>query len=139
MMPHYWRGLVDADGTVMAVPNQWQVSLVGSRSVVHGFAEWVREIVPTTAKPKQIGKIWKFAVRGRVRCRAVALALYGDCPVALERKAARAATLVAAGPAKRVGHPTSPETRLLIGRKAKQRWAMKRVTLTAAAGQDSLW
>lgn len=122
LMRHYWRGLIDADGTIMAVRNQWQVSLVGSRSVVRGFAEWTRSLAPEiAAQPSQVGNIWKFAVRGRVRCRLVAHALYDDCSTALARKAERAATLIAAGPPMRVGHETSLETRLKIGEAARQR------------------
>lgn len=126
LMRHYWRGLIDADGTIMAVPNQWQISLVGSRSVVHAFADWVRSLIPeTTAQPAQVGNIWRFCVRGRVRCRAIARVLYEDCPTALDRKKARAEALVAAGPAVRVGHKTTLATRLKIGNVARERHARK--------------
>lgn len=120
LMPHYWRGLVDGDGTVMAKPGQWEIRLIGSRAVVGGFERWVKGMLPRAAgRSVQIGAIWRFRVRGRVLCRALASILYGDdCPVALERKAERAAALVAAGPPRRLGHPTSPETRLLLSRVA---------------------
>jgi hypothetical protein len=126
LMRHYWRGLVDADGTIMATRNQWQVSLVGSRAVVRGFAEWARGILPgIVAHPRQHDSIWFFGVRGRVRCRAVAEVLYGDCATALDRKMERAQALIAAGPAVRVGHPTSPETKAKIGNAARQRHALR--------------
>lgn len=138
LMPHYWRGLIDADGTIMATRNQWQISLVGSKSVVHAFADWVRQIVPTPAKTKQIGNIWIFKVRGRVQCRTVAEALYGDSLTALSRKAIRAAELIAAGPPKRIGHPTSPETRLLLSRVAGRPPGKMR-TLASGWRQGSLF
>jgi hypothetical protein len=126
LMRHYWRGLIDADGTIMAARDQWQVSLVGSQGVVHGFADWVRGLIPeTTARPHRKGNIWIFRVRGRVRCRAIALALYGDCASVLDRKKQRADKLIAAGPAKRVGHPTTQVTRIKIGQAARERHALK--------------
>jgi hypothetical protein len=142
LMRHYWRGLIDADGTIMATHNQWQVSLVGSKDSVHGFAEWTRSIAPViTAHPKPIGNIWFFGVRGRVQCRAIAEALYGDCSTALDRKRERAQALIAAGPPLRIGHPTSTETKLKIGQAARQRhalriaqeeaWPRRKPTLTA--------
>lgn len=126
LMRHYWRGLVDADGTLMVTPKQWQVSLVGTKAVVSAFGEWARTIVPRiSAQPSPNGNIWRFAVRGRVCCRAVAEALYGDCSTALDRKLARAQSLIAAGPAKRVGHPSTPETNRKIGDAARQRYALR--------------
>jgi hypothetical protein len=126
LMRHYWRGLIDADGTIMAKPNQWQISLVGSQAEVHGFADWVKMQVPaTTAQPAQVGKIWKFALRGRVRCRVLAKILYEDAPTVLDRKKTRADALIAAGPGARVGHLTSTETKLKIGNAARERHARK--------------
>ena len=98
LMPHYWRGLVDADGSI-GIPPNWEVSLVGTRAVVSGFSEWVRGIEPgITAQPRPHKSIWGFALGGRVFSRSVVGALYEDAPVALQRKAERAAALIATGP-----------------------------------------
>jgi len=126
LMRHYWRGLIDADGTLVAgaVRNRWQVSLVGSKPIVHAFAGWVRGLLPkTVAQPHQKLNIWLFRITGRVGSRVLAEALYGGCTIALERKAERAAAIIASGPPKRLGHPTSPETRLKLSRLARERHA----------------
>ncbi len=127
LMRHYWRGLVDGDGTVITGRNRWQVSLVGSKSVVHGFADWVRGVIPgTAATAKPVDTIWFFGVGGRVQCRAVAEALYGDCSTALERKLARATALIAAGPPWRLGHENSPESRLKVSATKRRQHAERK-------------
>jgi hypothetical protein len=100
LMPHYWRGLVDADGSIGTAPH-WGISLVGTESVTTAFGEWARGAEPALAARSLPHKsIWKFVISGRVSAQAVVRALYGDCSVALPRKAERAAALIASGPRK---------------------------------------
>lgn len=99
LMPHYWRGLVDADGHIGAAPH-WGIQLVGTKSVVTAFREWALSIEPSvvaTARPHKA--IWRFSVGGRVNSQPVARALYLPGFIALPRKAERAAALIASGPA----------------------------------------
>ncbi len=98
LMPHYWRGLVDADGHIVLGPD-WELGLVGTESVVTAFGEWARSAEPLIGAQAHPHKaIWKFAVGGRILARTVAQALYEDAATALPRKAKRAAALIATGP-----------------------------------------
>lgn len=98
LMPHYWRGLVDADGHIILGPD-WELGLVGTEAVTTAFGVWAKSVEPlieAAANPHK--SIWKFTVGGRVLARTVAQALYGDAVTALSRKAERAAALIASGP-----------------------------------------
>lgn len=114
LMPHYWRGLVDADGTLIPV-SPWAVSLVGLKPVVSAFNDWMRGVYPSariTPRPR-VGILWAASISGRLGAQAVAGALYGDGAVALDRKADRAMAILAAMPLK--GPATgdrSPEARV---------------------------
>lgn len=98
LMPHYWRGLVDADGYIGKEPD-WGMGLVGTLAVVTAFGKWVVEVEPSvTAQPRPNKSIWRFTVGGRVNTQPVVRALYLPGDVALPRKAERAAALIASGP-----------------------------------------
>lgn len=98
LMPHYWRGLVDADGHIGLGP-RWEIDLVGTESVVTAFGAWATSMEPLIRAQAHPHKaIWKFSVSGRILARAVAQALYRDTSPALPRKAERAAALIATGP-----------------------------------------
>jgi hypothetical protein len=95
LMPHYWRGVIDGDGTLGIGPTWW-VGLVGTRALVDAFRAWVQGFLPSaSAAPRQIGNIWCLKFGGRMTCRTIALALYQDSPVALDRKGALAVALMA--------------------------------------------
>jgi hypothetical protein len=97
LMPHYWRGLFDGDGSIYKVSTRsdWCLSICGSRACVEGFAEWARGISGGTARPRQIRDTacWMWAVTGGRKPQALASALYAGAVVALERKCQLAAEL----------------------------------------------
>jgi hypothetical protein len=100
LMPHYWRGFVDADGHVSRGP-QWTLGLVGTYEVARAFGVWAQAVEPSIrARVRPNKSIWKFVVSGRLNAQAVATALYGDAPVVLSRKAERAGVLITSGPRK---------------------------------------
>ena len=101
LMPHYWRGLVDADGTIDAV-NSFAVRLVGTKPVATAFRDWIRSVRPSARiRPKhRQGILWEAGISGRLGAQVIAEALYGDCTAALARKAERAAALMVALPPK---------------------------------------
>ena len=104
LIPHYWRGLVDADGHIARGPG-WQIDLVGTEAVVTAFGAWAKSVEPSIGAQAHPHKtIWKFAIGGRILARTVARALYEDAATALPRKAERAAVLIG-----RVPHGKSTE------------------------------
>lgn len=87
---HYWRGLVDGDGSIRntgAPP--YSIRLAGTEAIVRGFYSFVRERLGI------LGKITLYSCGNRVHtvtyakysdiC-AIAKLLYNNCSVALSRK-----------------------------------------------------
>lgn len=128
----YWRGFMDADGTIGIAP-AWRVALCGTLPVVEAFGDWVRTVAPRfRAKPVRKGLIWDLGINGRVMGREVVQTLYLPDDVALSRKASRAQALIATGP-RYFGSPawreqmkavhSTPEM-VAIGRQsARKRWS----------------
>ncbi len=94
LMPHYWRGMVDGDGSVTINGNGVWISFVGSEAVVRGLLAWAHEVCGTNATARQgtAGNrgYWVTQIGGTVMVRDVLWALYDDAPVALARKKALA-------------------------------------------------
>ena len=89
LMPHFWRGLFDGDGSICKVKGRtdWALSICGSRACVEGFASWAMAITGSTAQVSLIrGECWRWAVVGSRKPQLLAEALYRDATVALDRK-----------------------------------------------------
>jgi hypothetical protein len=93
LMPHYWRGLYDGDGTIF--PNsrhqgEWTIGICGSRPCVEAFSEWARLICGSKAKAyisnKRSPDCWSWRTAGGFMPQRLAAALYADATVALARK-----------------------------------------------------
>ena len=98
LMRHYWRGVIDGDGTIGTYDGEAKLGLCGSRALVEAFLEWAKGICGTTASPRQ-GKqgnrrYWLLALGGNRRLPQLLAALYDDAPVALARKKAEADHIV---------------------------------------------
>ena len=98
LMPHYWRGVIDGDGTIGTYDGEAKLGLCGSQPLVEAFLEWAKPICGTTASPRQ-GKqgnrrYWLLALGGNKRLPPLLSALYDDAPVALARKKAEADHIV---------------------------------------------
>ena len=97
-MRHYWRGMVDGDGTIGTYDGDAKLGLCGSLALVEAFLEWAKDICGTTANPRQ-GKqgnrrYWLLALGGNQRLPKLLAVLYDDAPVALARKKAEADFIV---------------------------------------------
>lgn len=87
LMRHYWRGMVDGDGSLARKgENLYTVFLCGSEACVRGFAAWAAELCGTTAKPYTRTGCWYISISGRHQVRKLVQALYGDAAVSLDRK-----------------------------------------------------
>jgi len=100
LMPHYWRGLVDADGTIGLGP-RWLLNLVGTQAVVTAFGAWALSVEPSIrARVRPHKSIWSFTIGGRILAQSAAQVLYGQDGPALPRKRDRAVMLLSSGPRK---------------------------------------
>lgn len=103
LMPHYWRGLVDGDGSITINDTGVYLSFVGSEAVARSFREWAHQVSGTNAAARQgkpgssywvvqvggVGRSERFPFRESTPLRLLA-ALYDDALVALARKKALA-------------------------------------------------
>ena len=108
LMPHYWRGLFDGDGTIFKTVNHphrpnggcemWWTGICGSSYCVEAFAEWARLITGSRAKAgvanKRSPDCWAWKTGGGLKPQLLAKALYGNASIALARKEALARTLM---------------------------------------------
>ena len=91
LMPHYWRGMVDGDGSVPG--KSFTVTLAGSYEVVSAFVGWARVLCGTGINPtrdKRSPDHWRAIMGGRADVLEMLHVLYDDAPVALDRKKALA-------------------------------------------------
>lgn len=87
LMPHYWRGMMDGDGSLARKSGDlFTVFLCGSEAVIQAFTKWASEVCGTKAKPYTHSNIWYIAVSGRYQVPKLVRALYEDAPVSLDRK-----------------------------------------------------
>lgn len=84
---HFWRGVIDGDGSVFFSDGVPYISLCGSNDVVSSFREWCIgqgasagiNVVVTKAGLSQIQY-------GRKAARLITRALYRECSISLDRK-----------------------------------------------------
>ncbi len=107
LMPHYWRGMVDGDGSLARkTEGLWTVFLCGSEACVRAFAAWASGICGTTAKPYYRAGCLYISISGRHQVPKLVRALYADAPVSLERKQETADRILSAEePRRKPGPP----------------------------------
>lgn len=91
LMRHYWRGMVDGDGSVPG--KAYSVTLVGSYDVTAAFAEWANGVCGSAVNPSRDRRSpdhWRVCIGGGRQVPVLVRALYGDSAVALDRKQALA-------------------------------------------------
>lgn len=93
LMRHYFRGLIDGDGTVgkycySNLSPRWKIGLCGSRAILESFSNWVINYANINSSPKifQQGKIHVIKYEGTKISRQLANVLYSDCTIFLDRK-----------------------------------------------------
>jgi transposase len=98
LMPHFWRGLVDGDGSLARNGKRKGrvVQLSGSEACVRAFAAWASAICGTNARPRFRANCWHFVAGGRRQVEELIRILYGDAPTSLDRKQAIADQVLAA-------------------------------------------
>ena len=105
-MPHYWRGMLDGDGSLAARADVWTVFLCGSEACVRAFSMGTR-ICGTTATPYYNTGCWYISISGRYQVPKLVRALYADAPVSLDRKQETADPILAAEEPRRKPGPPS--------------------------------
>jgi hypothetical protein len=130
LMPHFWRGLFDGDGS-LAIKDETQFTafLCGSEACVRAFQAWAHEICGTEATPYFRTGCWYVSIAGRYQVPKLVRAMYADAPVSLDRKQERADAILAAdGPRKKPGPASrfATEEEALANRRKVHREAQRR-------------
>ena len=95
LLPHYWRGIFDGDGTITLAwarrfgAIKWTVSLVGNKEIVSGFETFVRQRTGWETRvdlDKPGSRIFKVRYSGVALPQAILSVLYRDATIFLERK-----------------------------------------------------
>lgn len=86
LIRHYWRGLVDGDGSVTECSDKPMVSLNGTLAVVEALSSWVGLKCGRSMPIRQVRGIFEARATGSEFARVVSRFLYGSCKVFLERK-----------------------------------------------------
>jgi len=87
---HYWRGLIDGDGSLHVNPigsnPKYRVSLVGSKFIVEGFSTWVKSFTESRANVRPHKSIWEIKYGGTFLPSLISKMLYDNSLVYLDRK-----------------------------------------------------
>ncbi len=97
---HYYRGLVDADGSIFRSVSkrgyvQWVVTCVGNRFMMDGYAAFLSRHIGKTPKIRSTKSIYQVPVSGIVWAKNTARLLYEGASIGLERKCLLAAEVLA--------------------------------------------
>jgi predicted transcriptional regulator len=105
LMPHYWRGMIDGDGSLaFKGDGVYTVFLCGSEATVQAFTAWAAGLCGTKAKPYTHSNCWYISISGRYQVPGLVRVLYENAPVSLDRKQKIADLILAAdGPRKKPG------------------------------------
>jgi hypothetical protein len=131
LMPHFWRGLFDGDGSLaIKSPTLFTAFLCGSEPCVRGFRAWAHEVCGTEATPYFRTGCWYVSISGRYQVPVLVRAMYAGAPVSLDRKQERADAILAAdaprkkpGPASRFAtEEEALANRRKVGREKQRRY-----------------
>lgn len=87
---HYYRGLIDGDGSIYAhsknSKESFYISLVGSKYIVKSFANFISSKIKTKAKAKQRRNIYAVYYGGNYIVKQIVKLLYSNSNIYLDRK-----------------------------------------------------
>ncbi len=95
LLPHYWRGVFDGDGTIAQTWGRrlgaikWTVALVGNKEIVSGFEAFMQQCTGWEARvelDKPGSHIFKVRYSGVALPQAILHVLYHNATIFLERK-----------------------------------------------------
>jgi hypothetical protein len=92
LMRHYWRGVVDGDGSIYFSKRNkiWVVGVAGSFPMISGFVEFINPYIVSKAKINSVGKIFTVVYGGNELPKTILSVLYNECTIYLDRKKALA-------------------------------------------------
>lgn len=83
---HFWRGVVDGDGSIGCYNNKVKISLTCSNFIIDQFIHFVKSFSYTKANKRKRDGSYGFSVYGNKVATTVIHKLYSDCSISLDRK-----------------------------------------------------
>jgi hypothetical protein len=98
LLKHYWRGILEGDGNICysKTNKRWQMSLVGNKAIVDGFAQFISYYAVSRAKPRKLNNnVFVIQYAGITLSRNIIKVLYDGATIYLDRKKALADQAIA--------------------------------------------
>ncbi len=86
LMRHFWRGVIDGDGSITTKRWYEEIRLVGSKAICNGFADWASAMTSCHVGVCEHRAIWQARISGRHQVSNVLSLLYEDANFSLRRK-----------------------------------------------------
>jgi hypothetical protein len=99
LMRHYWRGMVDGDGSIVrhaGERDKWRLTLCGTEACMEAFRTWAAPVCGSAARVRPYRNIFTWTAGGLASPQALARELYDGSTVYLDRKYELAVRLIAA-------------------------------------------
>lgn len=92
---HFWRGVIDGDGSLILSKNYPIIYLCGSENIIKNFANYSLNIIKHKSFPrkKKNQKIWEINISGKF-AKSIIFELYNNSSVFLNRKASLAKNIL---------------------------------------------
>lgn len=86
LMRHYWRGVLDGDGSITDRPAIVQIGYTGSEHMVNGFRDFITSFVQTKSQPHKSYGVFAINYGGTGLPKTILKVLYSNSEIALDRK-----------------------------------------------------
>lgn len=86
---HFWRGVVDGDGTIAQIGKQAVLAVAGWEATCSAFQLWLASY-GIKCGVRRMGRIWQAYISSSQYVKAACQLLYGEATIALSRKQERA-------------------------------------------------
>lgn len=94
LLIHYWRGLVDGDGTMGVYNNRVEMGICGTKSLCEAFKNWCQLYITSNASVLPMGNIFRYSLSGS-KATPILRELYEGAEIYLDRKYATAMQILA--------------------------------------------
>jgi len=88
LIPYFWRGVFDGDGSLYYHKNQnrWYMNLVGSQKIIKSYKTFIKSFCYTKSNIKSNGNVYVLTLGGNKLVPTIMDKLYQDAKIYLDRK-----------------------------------------------------
>ena len=88
LLSHYWRGVIDGDGSLYISSKKWNLALQGTPSICSAFSVWAQNLSSNSKGVVRLGHgdVWCVRYSGDLSATSIIRGLYEHATVSLDRK-----------------------------------------------------